>query len=227
MCCQLFIFCLLFFGYWVVPGMDLYYFGTVEVFHHDQHTRYANITDSEREKLETIYKNHDHHILCRILSLNYHLFTLIAHLIAIKCFDLTQKKDSSCILDCCLELCCLKKCLKCFYFYPIIVPFIGYIISFGNEIAILFFIVNSKIDFTVIETFDKEYNDSLDNHYQSTFVMLIADGIILFLSIIFLIIARFNYNENLEKVKKEPESYIYYLEVKMVITEYKEYKAVE
>ena len=87
--CQLFIFCLLFFGYWVVPGMDLYYFGTVEVFHHDQHTRNANITDSEREKLETIYKNHDHHILCRILSVNYHLFTLIAHLIAMKCFYLT------------------------------------------------------------------------------------------------------------------------------------------
>ena len=57
--------------------------------------------------------------------------------------------------------------------------------------------------------------------------MLIADGIILFLSIIFMIIAHFNYNENLEKVKKEPESYIYYLEVKIVITEYKEYKEVE
>jgi hypothetical protein len=57
--------------------------------------------------------------------------------------------------------------------------------------------------------------------------MLIADGIILFLSIIYIIIAHCNYNENLDRIKKDPESYIYFLEVKMVITEYKEYKAVE
>ena len=227
MCCQQFIFCLLLLGYWVVPAMDLYYFGTTREFHHEQHISYKNITDSIREKLEPIYKNQSYHILCRILSINYHLFTLIAHLIVLKCFDLTKKKDSSLFLNCCLELCCLKKCLKCCFFYPVIVPFIGYILSFGNNIANLIFIVNSKIEFTVIEAFDKEYNDSLDNNYHSASIMLIADGIILFLSIIYIIIAHCNYNENLDRIKKDPESYIYFLEVKMVITEYKEYKAVE